>query len=56
LEGKAQGRLKPEDITIFKSLGLAIEDLAAAQSVCSKASSTGAGTWVDFGSERRLPT
>lgn len=56
LEGKVAGRLKPEDITIFKSLGLAIEDLAAAQSVLSKASSTGAGTWLDFGSERRLAT
>jgi ornithine cyclodeaminase/alanine dehydrogenase-like protein (mu-crystallin family) len=56
LEGKVAGRLKPEDVTVFKSLGLAIEDLAAAQSVLSKASSTGAGTWLDFGSERRLPT
>ncbi|HLQ07172.1 MAG TPA: ornithine cyclodeaminase family protein [Nitrososphaerales archaeon] len=56
LERKVEGRLKPEDITVFKSLGLAIEDLAAAQSVCAKASSTGAGTWIDFGSERRLPT
>jgi alanine dehydrogenase len=56
LEGKVAGRLKPEDITVFKSLGLAIEDLAAAQSVCTKASLTGVGTWIDFGSERRLPT
>jgi hypothetical protein len=30
--------------------------LAAAQSVLSKASSTGAGTWIEFGSERRLAT
>jgi len=52
LEGKVEGRLKPEDVTVFKSLGLAIEDLAAAQSVYSKASSTGAGTWLDFGSKR----
>jgi alanine dehydrogenase len=56
LEGKVKGRLTPEDITVFKSLGLAIEDLAAAQSVYSKASSTGAGTWLDFGSERHLAT
>ncbi|HEY6283752.1 MAG TPA: ornithine cyclodeaminase family protein [Nitrososphaerales archaeon] len=55
LEGKVKGRLKPDDITVFKSLGLAIEDLAAAQSVLAKATSTGSGTWIDFGSERRLP-
>jgi ornithine cyclodeaminase len=56
LEGKAAGRLKPDDITVFKSVGLAIEDLAAAQMVLSKATSAGSGTRIDFGSERRLPT
>jgi ornithine cyclodeaminase/alanine dehydrogenase-like protein (mu-crystallin family) len=33
----------PEDVTIFKSLGLAVEDLAAARLVHSRAVADGAG-------------
>ena len=36
------------DITVFESLGLAVEDLAAAQGVYRKAARLGAGTWADF--------
>ena len=42
------GRTSPEEITVFKSLGLAIEDLAAASHVYQKAADTNAGTWVEF--------
>lgn len=42
------GRTAREEITIFKSLGLAIEDLAAAAHVYSKAKATQAGSWVEF--------
>jgi ornithine cyclodeaminase/alanine dehydrogenase-like protein (mu-crystallin family) len=42
------GRSSPEEITMFKSLGLAIEDLAAAAHVYQKAADTNAGTWVEF--------
>ncbi len=42
------GRTSPEEITVFKSLGLAIEDLAAAAHVYQKAADTSAGTWVEF--------
>lgn len=42
------GRTTSEEITIFKSLGLAIEDLAAAAHVYEKAQADAAGTWVDF--------
>jgi alanine dehydrogenase len=29
LEGRVEGRTSPEDVTLFKSLGLAVQDLAA---------------------------
>jgi ornithine cyclodeaminase len=42
------GRTSLEEITVFKSLGLAIEDLAAAAHVYQKAADTNAGAWVEF--------
>ena len=48
LTGAAKGRTSNEQITLFKSLGIAIEDLAAAQFLFDKAKAAGAGTWVDF--------
>jgi ornithine cyclodeaminase len=48
LLGRAEGRTSPTEITLFKSLGLAVEDLAAAQFLYEKASREEAGTWVDF--------
>jgi len=30
LAGKVEGRRSPRDVTLFKSLGLAVEDMAAA--------------------------
>ncbi len=46
------GRESADEITLFKSLGLAIEDLAAAQALYQKALDSGTGTWVEFGGER----
>jgi ornithine cyclodeaminase len=48
LTGVHPGRTSPEEITVFKSLGLAIEDLAAAAHVYKKAQETNAGSWVEF--------
>jgi ornithine cyclodeaminase len=48
LLGTATGRASADEITIFESLGLAIEDLAAARRVYRLAAETGAGTWTDF--------
>ena len=42
------GRTSREEITIFKSLGLAIEDLAAVAHVYQKAQQQDTGTWVEF--------
>ncbi len=48
LVGKKPGRTSPEEITLFKSLGIGIEDLAAAEYIYRKASALNAGTWVEF--------
>ncbi|MDX1503454.1 MAG: ornithine cyclodeaminase family protein [Thermoanaerobaculia bacterium] len=43
LLGECEGRRSAEEITLFKSLGLAVEDLAAAHHVYREASRLGAG-------------
>jgi alanine dehydrogenase len=50
--GKIEGRTSPEEITVFESLGLAIEDLAAVQHVFRRAQERGQGTRVELGGER----
>ena len=42
--GRVPGRQTPGQITIFKSLGMAVEDVVAADLVLQKATETGAGT------------
>src|SRR5207244_3496263 len=44
LAGTAPGRTSPHELTVFKSLGLAVEDLVAAEHVFRRALETGAGT------------
>jgi ornithine cyclodeaminase len=48
LIGTAPGRTTADEITVFKSLGLAVEDLAAAAYLYQKAKQQHAGTWVEF--------
>jgi ornithine cyclodeaminase/alanine dehydrogenase-like protein (mu-crystallin family) len=48
LIGAHPGRTSPDEITIFKSLGLAIEDLAAVADLYYRARQQGVGTWVEF--------
>ncbi|MCL5951582.1 MAG: ornithine cyclodeaminase family protein [Chloroflexi bacterium] len=48
LIGTKEGRTSPDQITLFKALGLAVEDLAAAAHVYANAAHNGAGTWVEF--------
>ena len=48
LAGRAEGRTSPDELTVFKSLGLAVEDLAAAEHLYRRARETGAGTEVDL--------
>jgi len=49
---RIQGRRSAREITLFKSLGLAIEDLAAARRVYDRAVGTGAGSWLELGGLR----
>ena len=42
--GRASGRGAESDVTIFKSLGMAVEDVVAADLVFRRAAETGAGT------------
>ena len=48
LAGTHPGRTNADELTVFKSLGLGVEDLAAAELVVRKAREQGVGTEVDF--------
>ena len=48
LLGRLQGRSSGDDVTLFKSLGLAIEDIAAAQSIYQRLLEQGGGRWIEF--------
>jgi len=52
LAGRTPGRRSDDEITIFKSLGLAIEDVAAADHIHRRALAEGAGIAVDLGGKR----
>jgi ornithine cyclodeaminase len=47
--GMRLGRRGSEDITLFKSLGLAVEDLAAAHHIYQKAAANDDGHWIVLG-------
>jgi ornithine cyclodeaminase/alanine dehydrogenase-like protein (mu-crystallin family) len=48
LAGSAPGRTSDDEITVFESLGLAVEDLASAEYLERRAYETGTGTTVEF--------
>ena len=50
--GQIDGRRTSDEITLFKSLGLGIEDLAAANHIYRKAIESNAGSAVELGGER----
>jgi alanine dehydrogenase len=45
---RAPGRESPADVTLFKSLGLGLEDIAVAIQVYQKAKSAGVGKWLEL--------
>jgi len=55
LTGRVAGRTGPDEVTIFKSLGLAIEDLAAGELVLRKANASGVGVVVDLAAPNPSP-
>ncbi len=48
LAGTHPGRERDDELTLFKSLGIAVEDLAAAELIVRRARERGVGTEVDF--------
>lgn len=52
LSGRVPGRRSLEEITLFRSLGLAVEDVAAAHFLYGEAREAGLGTWVPLGGLR----
>jgi len=44
--GKDRGRRSPHELTLFKSLGLAVEDVASAAYLVRRARETGSGRTV----------
>ena len=50
---KLKGRESVNDITLFKSLGLAVEDVAAAHFIYQKLSNQGAGRWIEFNASKK---
>src|SRR6266511_4376802 len=55
LLGRHAGRSSPDEITLFKSLGLAIEDVIAGAYIQSQATSRGFGTQASLSSPARHP-
>jgi len=47
--GRIPGRRSPDEVTLYESLGVAVEDLAAAHAIHRRARETGAGTWLEWG-------
>ncbi len=52
VSGAHPGRATRDEITLFESLGLAVEDLAAAHAVWVRAEAAGAGTAIELGGRR----
>jgi ornithine cyclodeaminase len=48
LLGSGIGRTSKEELTLFRSLGLAVEDVSAAQYLLERARATGMGTTIEF--------
>jgi ornithine cyclodeaminase len=55
LLGRLPGRRAPDEVTLFKSLGIAIEDLAAAHYLYHQALATGTGVSVPLGGRKIVP-
>jgi ornithine cyclodeaminase len=52
LMGRVRGRNSAIEITLFKSLGIAVEDVASARLIYEKAKESGTGRFLDFGGSR----
>jgi ornithine cyclodeaminase/alanine dehydrogenase-like protein (mu-crystallin family) len=51
-DGRVAGRRDAADRTLFKSLGLAVEDVACARFIHARALAEGTGSWIEIGGLR----
>jgi len=49
---QVKGRQSAQEITLFKSLGLALEDVGAAHCIYQKMLTSKAGNWIEFGGDK----
>jgi ornithine cyclodeaminase len=54
LTEQIKGRASKKEITLFKSLGIALEDVAAAYRIYTKMVDNGEGTWIEFGEHKEI--
>jgi len=47
--GRVPGRIRDDEITVFDSTGMALQDVAAAAAVYERATEAGVGRFIDFG-------
>jgi ornithine cyclodeaminase len=47
--GRMPGRASDDDVTVYESLGVAVEDLASAQAILERARARGKGQWLEWG-------
>jgi len=52
IRGALPGRRSPDEITLFESLGIAVEDVVAARRIYDKARERGSGMWLELGAGR----
>jgi ornithine cyclodeaminase len=52
LAGRKKSRENDREVTLFKSLGIGVEDIAAAAHILKKAQETGIGTFLEIGGRR----
>lgn len=48
IASRTPGRTSPQEVTLFKSLGIGLEDVAVAGKVLEKAKAAGIGKWLDL--------
>lgn len=56
LLGTVSGRTLSNEVTLFESLGIGVEDLAAAHHVYAAAKARGVGAWVEVGGRHFGPS
>ena len=46
--GQGKGRASPQEVTVFKTVGLSVQDVVATQAVLRRSEGLGLGRWIDL--------